>query len=148
MHRAYFLFLFTFVSFSCFCMLRACHFNFRWEIEKVILSYLFLSYTVLIPRIEIRDHCSVLSVVSMLLIGLIKWEAQGARWAEYFSEILNRRPPETEPDIPVAVEDLDVETMRSQNLPYTAMHSAKFSIFCPLILTCVLKEKNTCFIRA
>ena len=37
-------------------------------------------------------------------------ETQDARWAEYFSEILNRPPPETEPDIPVAVEDLEIET--------------------------------------
>ena len=37
-------------------------------------------------------------------------EAQHARWAEYFGEILNRPPPETEPDIPVAVEDLEIET--------------------------------------
>ena len=37
-------------------------------------------------------------------------EAQDARWTEYFSEILNRPPPETEPDIPVAVEDIDIET--------------------------------------
>ena len=41
---------------------------------------------------------------------LISEEAQDARWAEYFSEILNRPPPETEPDIPVAVEDLEIET--------------------------------------
>ena len=33
-----------------------------------------------------------------------------ARWAEYFSEILNRPPPETEPDIPVAVKNLEIET--------------------------------------
>ena len=32
------------------------------------------------------------------------------RWAEYFSEILNRPSPETEPDILVAVEDLVIET--------------------------------------
>ena len=41
---------------------------------------------------------------------LISEETQDARWAEYFSEILNRPPPETEPDIPVAVEDLEIET--------------------------------------
>ena len=28
---------------------------------------------------------------------------------KHFSDILNRAPPETEPDIPVAVEDLDIE---------------------------------------
>ena len=37
-------------------------------------------------------------------------EEQDARWAENFSEILNRPPPETEPDIQVAVVDLDIET--------------------------------------
>ena len=37
---------------------------------------------------------------------LISEETQYVRWAEYFSEILNRPSPETEPDIPVAVEDL------------------------------------------
>ena len=41
---------------------------------------------------------------------LISEETQDAQWAEYFSEILNRPPPETEPDIPVAVEDLEIET--------------------------------------
>ena len=41
---------------------------------------------------------------------LISEETQDARWAEYFSEILNRPPPETKPDIPVAVEDLEIET--------------------------------------
>ena len=41
---------------------------------------------------------------------LISEETQDARWAEYFSEIFNRPPPETEPDIPVAVEDLEIET--------------------------------------
>ena len=41
---------------------------------------------------------------------LISEETQVARWAEYFSEILNRPPPETEPDIPVAVEDREIET--------------------------------------
>ena len=40
---------------------------------------------------------------------LISDETQDARWAEYFSEILNRPPPETEPDIPVAVGDLEIE---------------------------------------
>ena len=44
---------------------------------------------------------------------LISEEAQDARWADYFSEILNRPPPETEPDIPVDVEDLDIETLPS-----------------------------------
>ena len=41
---------------------------------------------------------------------LISEEVQDARWAEYFSDLLNRPPPETGPDIPVAVEDLDIET--------------------------------------
>ena len=41
---------------------------------------------------------------------LISEETQDTRWAEHFSEILNRPPPETEPDIPVAVEDLEIET--------------------------------------
>ena len=41
---------------------------------------------------------------------MISEETQDARWAEYFSEILNRPPPETEPDIPRAVEDLEIET--------------------------------------
>ena len=41
---------------------------------------------------------------------LISEEVQNARWAEYFSEILNRPPPKTEPGIPVAAEDLDIET--------------------------------------
>ena len=44
---------------------------------------------------------------------MISEETQDARWAEYFSEILNRPPPETEPDIPVAVEDLEIETSPS-----------------------------------
>ena len=39
---------------------------------------------------------------------LISEETQDARWAKYFSEILNRPPPETEPDSPV--EDLEKET--------------------------------------
>ena len=37
-------------------------------------------------------------------------ETQDTRWTEYFSEILNRPPPKTEPEIPVAVEDLEIET--------------------------------------
>ena len=41
---------------------------------------------------------------------MISEETQDARWAEYFSEILNRPPPETEPDITVAVEDLEIDT--------------------------------------
>ena len=41
---------------------------------------------------------------------MISEETQDARWAEYLSEILNRPPPETEPEIPAAVEDLEIET--------------------------------------
>ena len=41
---------------------------------------------------------------------MISEETQVARWAEYFSEILNRPPTETKPDIPVAVEDLEIDT--------------------------------------
>ena len=41
---------------------------------------------------------------------LISEETQYVRWAEYFSEILNRPPPETEPYIPVAVKDLEIQT--------------------------------------
>ena len=41
---------------------------------------------------------------------LISEETQDARWAEYFSEILNLQPPETELEIPAAVEDLQIET--------------------------------------
>ena len=41
---------------------------------------------------------------------MISEQTQDARCAKYFSEILNRPPPETEPDIPVAVEDLEIET--------------------------------------
>ena len=41
---------------------------------------------------------------------LISEETQDARWAEYFSEILNRPSPETKPYIPVAVENLEIET--------------------------------------
>ena len=41
---------------------------------------------------------------------LLSEGTQDAGWAEYFSEILNRPPPETEPDIPVAVEALEIET--------------------------------------
>ena len=41
---------------------------------------------------------------------LISEETQDARWADYFSEILNRPASETETDIPVAFEDLEIET--------------------------------------
>ena len=44
------------------------------------------------------------------LLIILSYETQDARWTEYFSEILNRPLPETEPDIPVAVEDLEIET--------------------------------------
>ena len=35
---------------------------------------------------------------------------QEARWVEHFNEVLNRPPPEEEPDIPEAEEDLSVDT--------------------------------------
>ena len=41
---------------------------------------------------------------------MISEETQDVRWAEYFREILNRPPPETEPDNPVVVEDLEIQT--------------------------------------
>ena len=41
---------------------------------------------------------------------LISEKTQDARWAEYFSEIINLPPPETELEIPAAVEDLQIDT--------------------------------------
>ena len=35
---------------------------------------------------------------------------QEAHWVEHFKEVLNRPPPEEEPDIPKAEENLDVDT--------------------------------------
>ena len=46
---------------------------------------------------------------------LILEEAQDARWAEYFSELLNRPPPEAEPEISIAIEGLHIETSTPSN---------------------------------
>ena len=58
----------------------------------------------------LRKCAKLMNRQQITIIVLISEETQDARWAEYFSEILNRSPPETEPDIPVAVEDLEIET--------------------------------------
>ena len=41
---------------------------------------------------------------------LISEDTQDARWAGYFSEIINLPPPKTELDNPAAVEDLQIDT--------------------------------------
>ena len=66
---------------------------------------------------------------------LISEEMQDARWAEYFKDILNQPPPETEPDIPVAVEDLEIKTSPLSKKEIINSVKALKNIIKPLDLT-------------
>ena len=60
--------------------------------------------------VESNDTITPLHVKEKQGTMLISKEEQDKRWAEHFSEILNKPAPENPPDIAPATEDLDIST--------------------------------------